>query len=72
MSKFKGFWKQGLSEGEREYIVLNESAQVFVGLRNGGTPYFSDNFEDAKTLEREIQFKTLERITYFPLYKEYI
>ena len=32
MSKFKGFWKQGLAEDEQRYIVLNENAQVFAGL----------------------------------------
>ena len=72
MSKFKGFWKQGLAEGEREYIVLNESAQVFAGLRNGGTPHFSDDFEDAKTLVRDSQFRTLERVSYFNIFKEYV
>jgi hypothetical protein len=72
MSKFKGFWKQGLAEDEQKYIVLNENAQVFAGLRNGGTPHFSDDFGDAKTLVRDSQFRTLERVSYFNIFKEYI
>ena len=71
---FKGFWAD-LSdifvEQERTYIVCNDQAQFFSGLR-GGKPIFSESYDDAKPLERESQFRTLVRISDIPIFKEYI
>ena len=36
------------------FIVLNENAQVFSGLK-GGTPQFSNDFDDAKPLSNDNQ-----------------
>ena len=51
---------------EPEFIVLNEYAQVFCGLR-GGYPEFSDNWDEAKPLYnmnqvRSIQYGTLHKL----------
>ena len=58
-------------EQERTYIVCNDQAQFFSGLR-GGKPEFSESYDDAKPLERESQFRTLVRISDVPIFKEYI
>jgi len=71
---FKGFWAD-LSdifvEKERTYIVWNDEAQFFSGLR-GGKPVFSESYDDAKPLKRESQFRTLVRVSDVPIFKEYI
>lgn len=59
------------SEPKKIFIILNDQAEVFSGLK-GGYPVFSIDFNKAKLLEREAQFKTLERMTHLPLHKEYI
>ena len=58
-------------EQERTYIVCNDQAQFFSGLR-GGKPEFSESYDDAKPLERESQFRTLVRVSDVPIFKEYI
>jgi hypothetical protein len=58
-------------EQERKYIVWNDKAQFFAGLR-GGKPIFSESYDDAKPLERESQFRTLVRVSDVPIFKEYI
>jgi len=71
---FKGFWadlSDVFVEQERTYIVCNDQAQFFSGLR-GGKPEFSESYDDAKPLERESQFRTLVRISDVPIFKEYI
>jgi hypothetical protein len=40
------------------FIVLNKHAQVWCGLR-GGKPIFSDDWNEAKTLENDEQFFNL-------------
>jgi len=55
----------------RTFLVLNDDAQFYSGLR-GGQPMFSESYDDARPLYRHSQFKTLQRITYHNLYKEYI
>jgi hypothetical protein len=40
------------------FIVLNKYAQVWCGLR-GGKPIFSDDWNEAKTLENDEQFFNL-------------
>ena len=74
MARFKGMWDdltELLGEQSRTYIVWNDEAQFFSGLR-GGKPVFSESYDDAKPLERESQFRTLERISDIPIFKEYI
>jgi len=70
----KRFWadlSDVFVEQERTYIVCNDQAQFFSGLR-GGKPEFSESYDDAKPLERESQFRTLVRISDIPIFKEYI
>ena len=71
---FKGFWadlSDVFVEKERTYIVWNDEAQFFSGLR-GGKPVFSESYDDAKPLSRESQFRNLVRISDVPIFKEYI
>jgi hypothetical protein len=57
----------------KPYIVYNEYLQVWTGLMDGGrTALFSDDYNDAKPLYYEQQFKTLQRITLYKLEKEYL
>jgi len=58
---------------KKPYIVYNEYLQVWVGLRDGGrTAIFSDEYDEAKPLHYEQQFRTLQRIAGSALEKEYI
>jgi hypothetical protein len=57
----------------KPYIVYNKHLQVWVGLKDGGrTATFSDEYNDAKPLYYEQQFKALQRIAGDSLEKEYI
>lgn len=48
----------------KPFIVMNEHLQVWVGIKDGGrTLIFSDNFDDAKPLDFDSQFKTLNRLS---------
>jgi hypothetical protein len=47
---------------EPEFIVINEYAQVFSGLK-GGYPVFSDDWDEAKPLKKHEQFTTLQRVS---------
>ena len=53
------------------FIVLNENAQVFSGLK-GGTPQFSNDFDDAKPLSNDNQLNMIQRGTYFKLEKHFL
>ena len=53
---------------EPQFIVLNEHAQVYCGLK-GGYPQFSDNFSEARSIERDEQLNTIQRGTLFKLEK---
>lgn len=53
------------------YIVLNEYAQVWTGIK-GDELAFSDNWSEAKPLENENQFWHLERMTYIKLEKMFL
>ena len=58
---------------KKPYIVYNEYLQVWVGLSNGGRiAIFSDEYDDAKPLHYEQQFRTLQRVAGSALEKEYI
>jgi hypothetical protein len=57
----------------KPYIVYNEHLQVWVGLKNGGrVALFSDEYDDAKPLHYDQQFRTLQRVAGCKLEKEYI
>jgi len=71
MKKFWADLSDVFVEKERTYIVWNDEAQFFSGLR-GGKPVFSELYDDAKPLERESQFRNLVRISDVPIFKEYI
>lgn len=53
---------------EPEYIVLNEYAQVFCGLK-GGYPEFSDDIDEARTIVNHNQFRSIQQGTSFKLEK---
>ena len=55
-------------EQERAYLVCNDQAQFFSGLR-GGKPEFSESYDDAKPLTRESKFRTLVRVSDVPIFK---
>jgi len=54
-----------------QYIILNEHAQVWVGIRGEGLS-FSDNLDEAKPLETDEQFNHLKRMTLFKLEKIFV
>jgi len=57
----------------KPYIVYNEHLQVWVGLQDGGrVALFSDEYDDAKPLHYDQQFRTLQRIAGCKLEKEFI
>ena len=45
------------------FIVLSEFG-YFVGLKKGGHPVWSNSYEDAKPLDNEAKFKTLQSMCY--------
>jgi len=55
----------------KHFILLNEYCQVYCGLQ-GGYPAFSDNLDDARTLENDEQVRMIRQGTSFKLEKEYI
>ena len=57
----------------KPYIVYNEHLQVWVGPKDGGrVALFSDEYDDAKPLHYDQQFKTLQRIAGSKLEREFI
>jgi hypothetical protein len=55
-------------DDEKPFYVMNDYAQWYCGLR-GGKASFTDNFENARTLDRESQFKMLKRVSDYPIEK---
>jgi hypothetical protein len=51
-----------------EFIVMNECAQVFIGLRRG-YPEFGDDIDEARPIENEAQFRIIQQGTSFKLEK---
>ena len=49
-------------EEEPEYIIINEYAKVFSGLKEG-YPIFSDDVDDAKPLQGQSKFEFMK--TYY-------
>ena len=60
-----------LKQKEIQFIVLNEYAQVFCGLK-GGYPAFSDDLDEAKPLTNDSQVKTIQQGTSFKLEKHFL
>ena len=57
----------------KPFIVMNDQLQVWVGLKSGGRELiFSDDFDDAKPLDFDSQFRTLNRLTLDKLEQIYI
>ena len=50
----------------KEFIVMNDEAQVWVGLM-AGKPVFSNNFDDAKPLSGVEKFDTLQQVHFSKL-----
>ena len=63
--------KKNIPKPDPTFIVLNELAQVFCGLR-GGYPEFSDDFDSAKPLVRDEQVRMIQQGTSFKLEKYYL
>jgi hypothetical protein len=63
--------KKNRLKPEPTFIVLNELAQVFCGLR-GGYPEFSDDFDSAKPLVNDDQVKMIKQGTTFKLEKYFL
>jgi hypothetical protein len=55
----------------KPFILLNEYCQVYCGLKRG-YPAFSDDLDDARTLENDEQVKNIQYGTSFKLEKEYL
>lgn len=57
----------------KPFIVMNEHLQVWTGLKDGGrTLSFSNNIDDAKSLDFDSQFRTLNGLTLDKLEQIYI
>lgn len=55
----------------KEFIIVNELAEVFYGLK-GGQPQFTEDWERGKPLSNEQQFKNVERGTLYKLEMIYL
>ena len=53
------------------YIVVADNGQVWTGIK-GEELAFSENWNEAKPLETDIQFGHLEKMTYFKLEKLFL
>jgi hypothetical protein len=53
---------------QQEFIVMNEYAQVFSGLKRG-YPDFSDDINEARTITNDNQFRVIQQGTLFKLEK---
>lgn len=53
------------------YIVVADNGQVWTGIK-GDDLAFSDDWNEAKSLENDNQFGHLERMTYFKLEKLFL
>lgn len=62
----KKFFEIQPEEKEIPFYVMNDYAQWYCGLKRGKAS-FSDNFEDARTLQRESQFNMLKKVSDFPI-----
>jgi hypothetical protein len=53
-------------EDEPEFIILDERARVFAGLREG-YPFFSEDLDEAKPLQGQAKFDFLQRYHHLKL-----
>jgi len=53
-------------EIEPEFIILDERARVFAGLREG-YPFFSEDLDEAKPLQGQAKFDFLQRYYHLKL-----
>ena len=60
LSRDKELDEQIAYESKHPFYVIDETAQVFSGLR-GGYPYFSNNLNDAKPIYNQSQFNCIKR-----------
>lgn len=51
---------------EPEFIILDEFARVFAGCRNG-YPYYSENMDEAKSLQGQSKFEFLRKYSHINL-----
>ena len=58
-------------DNEKSFYVMNDWDEYWSGLKLGKAA-FSYNFEDARTLERDTQFKTLQILSDYPIEKIYL
>lgn len=49
-----------------EFIIVDDQARVFSGLK-GGRPVFSEDINDAKPLKHQESFDHMQRYVYFNL-----
>ena len=56
---------------EPEYLVLDERARVFAGLREG-YPYYSEDLDEAKPLRGQSKFELLRRYSLLKLEQMFI
>ena len=59
------------TQPEKQFIIVNELAEVFYGLK-GGLPQFTNEWDKAKPLNNESQFKSVERGTFYKLEMMYL
>lgn len=53
---------------EKSFYVMNDYAQWYCGLKRGKAS-FSDNFNEARTLQRNSQFIMLKKVSDYPIEK---
>ena len=53
------------------FYVMNEFAQYWCGLKYGKAK-FSDNFSEARTLQRDGQFRSLQHVSDYRIEKIYL
>jgi hypothetical protein len=50
-------------EKPREFIVMNSNLEYFCGLAYGGQPVWDSDYENAKPLDHENKFRTLQSLS---------
>ncbi len=55
----------------KEFIIVNELAEVFYGLK-GGQPQFTEDWDKGKPLSNQQQFKNVQRGTIYKLEMIYL
>jgi len=56
----------------KEFVVMNSKLEYFAGMMYGGQLVWCSDFKEAKPLNDEAKFKTLERIAEEDLLMDYI